>query len=484
MPIEAEDVEMTYEDYDICNSVDPAVAGETRDFVDECILLLHVLERPKPNSENWESHLHNYNESDRKHIILFNWIALSLVREAHGDVAAVAIYRLKDKPDRIYYAKNNLSSADEAHVKEFADLVRLAASTTMPIAEFQIKYFSLLHKNCIGKLKRRVDALRATIHLRDKQIGNQVNNSNPSPTLREEFRNLLETSIKSNAVPPYSRNRADKTALKMVSDTTNIFAALLKIYDSMKSVLFREEDAHMLAKLCNHCFIIGSSSVLEESTKSNRPAHEVVKTAEKLGEYCRGISHLYGLLDNEESKASFATFECFPVPSTPIRTVQLSTDWFHVIETIYTLVEGGNLPVSKDKLYEELNSQVMNYIRFRGEFTRHAEIALIEYLVKNNLAPTVIGISKMSCFLCNAWINGLNAGNRKKWKVSGCHGRFYPWARDANPGPLTAAAESKAQNAAYDRLMELISKFIPDPGESPVHTDTVERGPSTPFELD
>src|SRR5213592_2145166 len=107
MTEETEDIEMVYEDYDTCNSVDASLADEP-DFLDECILLLHLLDKGKKNSEHLESYLHKYSAYDSKRIVFYNWIALSLVREAHADVAAVAVYRLKDKPARIYYAKNNL----------------------------------------------------------------------------------------------------------------------------------------------------------------------------------------------------------------------------------------------------------------------------------------------------------------------------------------------------------------------------------------
>src|SRR5437762_11620568 len=125
MEDDRENTEMLDDEYDTLYThmpVDPIIANEQNDFVDECILLLHLLHKKKTNSEYWVSYLRDLDAYELKHVILYNWIALSLVREAHADVAAVAVYRFKDKPSRIYYAKNNLNSLDEAHAKEFADL--------------------------------------------------------------------------------------------------------------------------------------------------------------------------------------------------------------------------------------------------------------------------------------------------------------------------------------------------------------------------
>src|SRR5947207_170560 len=190
MTEETEDTEMIYEDYDPCNSVDPSLADETNDFLDESILLLHLLDKPKKNSKQWASYMHKYSATDSKHIIFYSWIALSLVRAAHADVAAVAVYRFKDRPARIYYAKNNLNSEDEVHAKEFADLIRLAASTKMSVEVFQTQYFTLLQKNCIGKLKRRVDALRASVSFREKPVKDADGNSIYTPPQGEQLRAL------------------------------------------------------------------------------------------------------------------------------------------------------------------------------------------------------------------------------------------------------------------------------------------------------
>jgi hypothetical protein len=290
---ETEDIEKIYENYDACNSIYQSLSYEKNDFLDECILLLHLLHKPEKNSKHWESYLHKYSKDDSKHIIFYNWVALSLVREAHADVAAVAVYRFKDRPARIYYAKNNLNSKDEAHAQEFADLVRLAVSSDMSVELFRIQYFTLLRKNCLGKLMRRVNALRVSVAFRENRGKDMDGNLIPRLSQGEQLCALLNDAIKSNARAPYRRNRADQDALAQIPNTTNIFIALLSIFDSMKLYMADEVTANMLEDLCGHCWIIGSSGIIEEVTKNESTARDVVLTAGKLGEYYRGTGHLF-----------------------------------------------------------------------------------------------------------------------------------------------------------------------------------------------
>ena len=77
-----------------------------------------------------------------------------------------------------------------------------------------------------------------------------------------------------------------------------------------------------------------------------------------------------------------------------------------------------------EKLNSYIESAVNWYKDFEGLFTRHCKIDLIEYLIKNDFKPNVIGVSKLSCTLCSKWIEAVNSGNVRKWKVTGSHGRM------------------------------------------------------------
>ena len=450
--------------------VPPMIANETNDFVDESILFLHLSHKKKTNSKQWMSYLPTLNSSDAKHLILYDWIALSLVREAHADVAAVAAYTSPEQPSRVYYAKNNLNSLDEAHANEFADLVRLAASNGMPFHEFQTQYFILMHKNCLPKLKRRVDQLRASLSFCGKPLKDENNEFIYTPSQSDQLRTLLQNAIESNAWQPRRRNRADTESLALVKSTKNIFVALLKLFDSMKIHITSDETADMLEILSIHCWLIGRSGILAELARDKFGVQEVIDKAAKFGDYIRGTAHLYLLVGNEKTRMSLQSFEVFAVPPMPDRRVELDKDWFHVIETVYHRINGNAIDIDRNKMFSPLQAQVMAYAKFDGKFIRHAEIQLIEYLMSQQYPPALIGISKLSCALCDQWIKAMNDKTLVKWKVGGCHGRIYPWARDVNAGPMTADAEARVKAFVHHELVDLVGKFIPDAGESPPHT--------------
>ena len=462
---------------DIYMQVDPAVANETNDFVDESILLLHILGKNKTNSKQWVSYVRDLNAHDSKHIILYNWVALSLVREAYADVAAVAVYSFPKKPSQVYYSKNNLNSSDKVHANELADLVRHAASSEMPIVGFQDQYFALMHRNCLPKLKCRVNNLRASLSFRGKPLKDENDKLVYTPSQGDQLRTLLQNAIDSNAPQPLHQNRPDVTAVKFVKDTNNVFVALLKVFDSMKVHVASEETALMLETLCAHCWMIGMSATLAGLARDKVGAQDVIIAAGKLGEYFQGTGYLYILFGDKQMRSSVRSFKLFAVPPMPDRRVELCKNWFHVIDTVYHRVNGRAIDITKAKLYSQLQTQVMAYAQFAGPFIRHAEVQLIEYLMSQNRSPTIIGISKFSCALCDQWIKAINDENYRKWKVSGCNGRMYPWARDVDAGPLTAAAKAKVKAFVYKEVVKCIKKFIPDGGESPAHPSVLDADP-------
>jgi hypothetical protein len=128
---------------------DYVIQNETADFVDEALALIYHI-RSLPD-DPWQDHMPDHDDQQKKHLILYNWIALSLVTDEH-DVAAIAVYQRQDSV-YVYWTKNELTHEDVQHANEFAQLVREAACNRMQLVEFQRLYFELLYKNCFKKLK-------------------------------------------------------------------------------------------------------------------------------------------------------------------------------------------------------------------------------------------------------------------------------------------------------------------------------------------
>lgn len=87
----------------------------------------------------------------------------------------------------------------------------------------------------------------------------------------------------------------------------------------------------------------------------------------------------------------------------------------------------------------------------------HCECALI---TKLNLEPhphnwpvNYIGVSKLSCAACYAWIGAFNATHTVQYQTRGSHGRWYPkWAMPTAPelqGDAMKAAMNRIVGAAY-----------------------------------
>lgn len=126
--------------------IDPYVQNETRDFVDEVIILLLEAQQLNTIKEPWTLHDDSVwlNDRVKKHLVLYNWIALSLVCAPYSDVVDIAVYRCEDpRGTEVYYAKNQVTPEDESHAQEFTTLIRETASSAVRVSihDFQRKIF-------------------------------------------------------------------------------------------------------------------------------------------------------------------------------------------------------------------------------------------------------------------------------------------------------------------------------------------------------
>jgi hypothetical protein len=89
------------------------------------------------------------------------------VCRAHGDVAAVTVYK-KNGSAFVYWTKNAITEEDTLHGNEFAELVLHTSSNTTTLDEFKTSYFQLMHKNALQKLERRFNELNYAFFRHDK----------------------------------------------------------------------------------------------------------------------------------------------------------------------------------------------------------------------------------------------------------------------------------------------------------------------------
>lgn len=103
-------------------------------YLEEGLVLLHGFQQvSKTDALEWNSYAEVHSDAQMKHLLLYNWIALSLVRHDDKDVAEVASFVFHDHL-KIYYAKNDLQvDEDKQHASELGALVQRCASEPSPL---------------------------------------------------------------------------------------------------------------------------------------------------------------------------------------------------------------------------------------------------------------------------------------------------------------------------------------------------------------
>lgn len=92
----------------------------------------------------------------------------------------------------------------------------------------------------------------------------------------------------------------------------------------------------------------------------------------------------------------------------------------------------------------------------------HCECALIAKFNEEVNAPgkpmTYIGVSKLSCSACYAWIQAFNATHETKFQTRGCHGRWYPkWAMPVAPINLDPKKQEE-ESAMKDEMLKIVGQ--------------------------
>ena len=219
--------------------VDYYVHNEKNDFLDEAIALLNSI-YPNGPANVEDVFMYPHDDDTAKHIILYNWIALSLVRKAERDVAAIAVYQHGDGVT-VYWTKNSIDDEDVQHAEEFGALVRRAARDRIPQREFQTLYFGMMAKNSKPKLTRRLSDFIAVSRKKEKYSSTHW--VPPEDTDIEELDKLLAAAI---SMPQWythrdtTLNRADIEALKLsgfhpdTSGPAELFISMRNILASIK----------------------------------------------------------------------------------------------------------------------------------------------------------------------------------------------------------------------------------------------------------
>ena len=167
---------------------------ESQKFLYEGLRILSVAQ-PAPD---WDTELHTLTMSEdrdnvrHKHLFLYNFLALALIRREKSDIAAVAFYQ-SARTIECYWAKNHphpqrnedtemdqIKSSevevlmDIQHAEAIEKIVKRSAKEKVCLRKFLSEFFELLLKNCEGKINRRYSALRPLLEKTRYIIGDTV----------------------------------------------------------------------------------------------------------------------------------------------------------------------------------------------------------------------------------------------------------------------------------------------------------------------
>jgi hypothetical protein len=458
-------------------NIDEEIANDINDYLDEGIVLVHELQQYVKDEKfqfDWRSNMQDLADAEVKHLLLYNWLALSLVRDEGGDVAAVGVYVLNDQI-KVFYTKNELTQDDKSHASQFAQLIRYAAARRSTLEEFQDSYFEFIFHACHAKIMKRFINLKSTMNYK---ADNTVN----SPTAMKELTDFLYAFQLQSSVP--AKGLADLEALKATSET-NLATALLRIAESVIIEASSSPTEHTIQSLSAHCWILGRSKFLELATGYGQVFGNLISNLGKMGEYFRGTRRLHDTMKHPGMLLKFQLLQLIPVDPPATRSVTLEANWYHVLEVIYYKWTGRLPDVARKRVLGRYGPAIRAYNNFSKSFIRHAEVCLVRYLIHHRLAPTAIGISKFCCPCCAQYIYALNDqldrahSSLGRWSVSGNHGSVYLWSREENLLYETADAEKAVKDYIYRQLVEMMDNLNTTLSQSPAQIERIdEEGPA------
>jgi hypothetical protein len=174
----------------------------------------------------------------------------------------------------------------------------------------------------------------------------------------------------------------------------------------------------------------------------------------------------------------------FTPPLPESRKVDLRDDWFHVMQTTYSRVNGGqNLRRASNhstlSVSREYRQAVQEYAaNLSSGFTTHLEKHLVCFLISQGYHARNVGVSRYCCVLCAAFFEALNSREdikfdvqnheRVSWNVGGRCGDVDMWARNEEAIGAFAVAE--------DTVRLQIEKEICNIAKDLVKSASQERG--------
>lgn len=201
-----------------------------------------------------------------------NFLALCMVRQEKGDVAAVAMYPTGDTME-FYFAKNHTDPADVTLAEVLMTCIRDTAKQKHPFSSFRRSVFAILWEYCKDKLMRRLNAVSRII-------------------LTE-----LHSTLTNNAVGNATENVSEPQRLAKILSCVETLIAELKYFSESRTL-----DRFM--KISENASIVSQSSIIADIAGENAGIgySQLRIHLRKLGQYALGAQLLYvDIIDNNKN---------------------------------------------------------------------------------------------------------------------------------------------------------------------------------------
>ena len=292
--------------------------------------------------------LEDGNDRRYKHLHLYNFIALALVRKAQGDVCSVAVYQSNTAVE-LYYAKKTHRGANAAdefrkdleHAKQLKEIVRAVAKSKITENAFRSEFFAAVFENCKEKLSRRIASLlQAT-------TGPSANSRKPSVI------DEMECIATSAVLPVIPSTEADIQAIKfskrenLPEAVMHVLFTLVSKINSISQYYDQTEDklklnlsfctATQILRISALAWIAGQSSIVNTMVRRTRSPGiaKLVSCLRKLGAYYRGLELLYRAIMDSKLNAKYQALLFKRIPSPEPETPSLCPEWYKAMDIIY-----------------------------------------------------------------------------------------------------------------------------------------------------
>jgi hypothetical protein len=443
---------------------------ESRDFLCEAIILADQFRKAQSPRLQWQDNKKDYQDAENKSLTLYNWIALSLVREAN-DRAAIALYTYHDG-FKVFYTKQNSSKDDGSHADEFAAFVRESAMNNPTEIQFRSQYFQLIFKNCNGIILSKYNELKLAMASVKEWT---TSRGRPMKRFAIEELNFLLLSHEQRILRRKNLvlGSTDLEAMELTGIYDDVYAAFRQILKCLSDVTSHIPTEESIVQLCFLSWVVSRSQVIDMFVEVDSCVSRLMLKLSALGNYFDGVGLMYEMFEVDEFRNFFSGLELISVPPGLPRTVKLEKDWYRVIQTILDRTCISLAVFNHEKFLKEHVEVVEEASKSLAvPFQPHAERTLVDWLIAHGRRPTMIGVSTSCCQCCSAYIammNGEKCKNIKqfrpkisKWDVSGRRGSIDKWARGELLSEKQANAEAAVLECVYDEIHFFLRLFLSD----------------------